>query len=124
MTGEAEPGEPGRVSAGSFWFGRTPTPDERRERPSGWGTEGLWRPTRSEAGAPRPRCASASKAPRSVFSSPSLRLVRPLLLRALNAQRAGDLLAVADDDIRIGPGHAVPAERREPASLHGGRSRR
>src|SRR4051794_10726362 len=55
----------------------------------------------------------------------SLGPVAPLLLRALEAERAGPLLPVADDDVGVGPRDAVPSERREPsgaAHRRGGRA--
>src|SRR5689334_17201319 len=52
-------------------------------------------------------------------------LVAPFLLRALDAERAGPLLPVADDDVGVGPRDAVPPERREPSGVarcRGGRA--
>src|SRR6187431_823164 len=45
------------------------------------------------------------------------RPVRPLLVRTLDADRSGDLLAVADDDVGISAIDAVPAERGQAARL-------
>jgi hypothetical protein len=60
-----------------------------------------------------------SRNPPSQFSRSSLSRVRPLFSRPFDAERAGDLSAVAEHDIRIGAGDTVPFELGE-ATRDGG----
>src|SRR4051794_35792148 len=83
----------------------------------------LIRPPTEGARTALGRCGEKRGSPGTLVSS--FGPVAPLLLRPLEAERAGPLLPVADDDVGVGPRDAVPTERRETsgaARCRGGRA--